>query len=232
MNSTLSARIRESGQQRGFSLLEVLVAVFVLAVGIVSIAGLQFTAKRSNFEAIQRATATQLAADVIERMRANVSQLMVYNNDGAGMVLSGDPAGTITPNCTTATCTPAQLAAYDLWEFHRALVGVTEQSGTDNVGGLTLPRVCIDGPAPSAAGEPTSGNYKISVVWRGLTSLPSMETELAPTDPKYTDCGYGGGVTDYDDPETGDVDVYRRALTVTTYIDVESAASAAPTAGL
>lgn len=224
MKATNSALTGARGKQRGFSLLEVLVAVFVLAVGIVSIAGLQFTAKRSNFEAIQRATATQLAADIIERMRSNVSQLMVYNNAGAGLVLSGSPAGTITPDCSGTTCTAAQLAAFDLWEFHRALVGVTEQSGGANVGGLALPRTCIDGPAPSPSGDATSGNYTISVVWRGLTSLPSPAA--------INTCGFGGGVTDYDDPETSDVDVYRRVLSVETYIDVESAASAAPAAGV
>jgi type IV pilus assembly protein PilV len=223
MHDSTSAQPRNPAKQQGFSLLEVLVAVFVLAVGIVSIAGLQFTAKRSNFEAIQRATATQLAADIVERMRANVSQLPVYNNNGAGTMLSGSPAGTIAPNCSAAACTAAELAAYDLWDFHRALVGVTEQSGGTNVGGLSLPRACIDGPAPSGAGNAVSGTYRVSIVWRGLTSLPSAAAVNA--------CGFGAGITDYDDPETGDADVYRRILAIETYIDVLSAASAAPAPG-
>jgi hypothetical protein len=86
-----------------------------------------------------------------------------------------------------------------------------------------LPRACIDGPAPSGAGNAVSGTYRVSIVWRGLTSLPSAAAVNA--------CGFGAGITDYDDPETGDADVYRRILAIETYIDVLSAASAAPAPG-
>jgi type IV pilus assembly protein PilV len=196
--------------QSGFSLMEVLVAVFVLAVGITGIAGLQFTAKRSNFEAIQRATAVMLATDLVERMRANSGQLLSYNASGNGTTLSGVPAATITPNCSTAVCTPAQLAAYDLWEFHRALVGVTEQSGGANVGGLSLPMACITGPVPLAGPASAPGDYTVTLAWRGLTQLP---------DPAgVSTCGQASG--NYNDPETGETDVYRRVLVLQTFLDI------------
>lgn len=48
-----------------------------------------------------------------------------------------------------------------------------------------------------------------------------------------TNCGYDPGViTQYDDPETGDQDIYRRVLVLTTFIDVETAAGAPPAPGV
>ena len=57
--------------QRGFTLIEVLVALFVLSVAILGIAGLQVTSKQTNFESVQRTNATFLAQELLERIRAN-----------------------------------------------------------------------------------------------------------------------------------------------------------------
>ena len=57
--------------QRGFSLVEVMVALFVLSIAMLGIAGLQITSKRANFEAVQRTTATLLAQEFLERIRSN-----------------------------------------------------------------------------------------------------------------------------------------------------------------
>lgn len=56
--------------QRGFSLLEVLIAVVVFAVGLLAIASLQGNLMRSGGEAKARTVATSLAEDRIERARA------------------------------------------------------------------------------------------------------------------------------------------------------------------
>ncbi len=213
MKQNFQIRSLVASSQAGFSLMEVMVAVFVLAVGIVSVAGLQFTSKRGNFEAIQRSTATQLANDMVERMRANSSMLMTYNGAGGGVTLTGTTI-TSPPDCVGASCTPQQLANFDLSEFERALAGIAEQSGGNNVGGLTLPMACITGPAPLPGPNPAPGNYTITVVWRGLSRMTSPAAVSA--------CGFDPGViTQYDDPDTGAQDVYRRVLVLTTFIDVQ-----------
>jgi len=185
-------------QQLGFSLLEVMVAVFVLSIGLLGVAGLQHTSKRSNFEAVQRSTATMLAEDIIERIRSNAGQLTVYTSNGAGRTLTGS---TMTAtNCATAACTNATVASYDLYEFEQALIGATEVAGTNNTGGLAFPTACITGPAV------VPGEVTVAIAWRGLTRLAN---------PTINTCGDATG--NYDDGAAANV--FRRVLVVTTFID-------------
>ena len=55
----------------GFSLVELLVAILVLAIGLVGLAALQIAGVRSNQIAYYRSIATQFAYDMADRMRAN-----------------------------------------------------------------------------------------------------------------------------------------------------------------
>lgn len=81
------------GTARGFSLIEVLIAVLVLSVGLLGLAGMQAASLRFNHNAYMRSQATFLAHDVIERMRANRTQALA----GAYAIGFGDAptAGTV-----------------------------------------------------------------------------------------------------------------------------------------
>lgn len=61
---------------RGFTLVEVLVALLVLSIGLLGLAGLQINGLRGNHSAYLRSQASVLAYDVIDRMRANRSAAM------------------------------------------------------------------------------------------------------------------------------------------------------------
>lgn len=80
---------RRGGYQAGFSLVEVLVAVFVLSVGMLGLAALQVAGLRSNESAQQRTDVTLAAYDVIDRLRADPRSLFT----GATLVQS-IPGGT------------------------------------------------------------------------------------------------------------------------------------------
>lgn len=187
---------------RGTTMMEVLVSVFVLSIGVLGVAGLQVTAKRSNFEATQRATAAALAQDIIERMRSNPAQLAIYTNAGAGRTIVGTTIPIV--DCTT-DCGPATLAQYDLYELEQAANGVTEQAAGGNVGGLTLPTTCINGP------DGGSGIYSVAIAWRGMTKLSNPATDL---------CGSSSGK--YNTVGGTEVDVYRRILVMPVFISETS----------
>jgi len=58
-------------KQTGFSLLEVLISIVVLAIGLLGLAALQTTSLKNNHSAQYRTTATVLSYDIIDRMRLN-----------------------------------------------------------------------------------------------------------------------------------------------------------------
>ena len=178
----------------GFSLLEVLIAMVVLSIGLLGIAGLQATSKRTSYEALQRTTAVMLTRDIIERMRTNPDQIAAYN----GTV----DTTTITHNdCSAATCTPVQLAAYDLFEWQQAILGASELSDTGvSTGGLVSPVGCI-----TVAAACTSCSVTVAIAWRGMTKL---------SDPSIDTCGNASG--NYDD--TAGDNVFRRVIAINSFI--------------
>lgn len=113
----------------GFTLIEVLIAMVILAVGLLGLAGLQATSLRNNQSAYNRSQATQLAYDIADRMRANVSA--ANNYVGTFMAPS---AATAQADCSTVstTCTPAKMAQNDLFQWNAA-VSTTLPSGAGTI---------------------------------------------------------------------------------------------------
>lgn len=69
------ARLR---RERGFSIIEVLIALLVLAIGLLGLAALQAQGLRFNHDAYVRTQATHLAYDIVDRMRANQANVAAY----------------------------------------------------------------------------------------------------------------------------------------------------------
>ncbi len=67
-----------ANRQRGFSMIEVLIALVVLAIGLLGLALLQTTNLRYTKSANQRTQAVNLAAELIDTVRANRSQAAAY----------------------------------------------------------------------------------------------------------------------------------------------------------
>jgi len=62
---------RHLASSAGFSLIEVLVALVVLAFGLLGVAAIQINALKTNHSAAQRSQATMLAYLMLDAMRAN-----------------------------------------------------------------------------------------------------------------------------------------------------------------
>ncbi|MCQ8127272.1 type IV pilus modification protein PilV [Methylomonas rivi] len=115
---------------KGFTLIEVLVAVIILAIGLLGLAGIQTVGLKNNQSAYTRSQATQLAYDIADRMRANVAGVTTYTT-------TDPPDAAETAACSTATgCTPAQMAETDLFQWNATLTDVLPGgSGTIAVAG-------------------------------------------------------------------------------------------------
>lgn len=206
-----------SRTQGGFTLLEVMIALLIFGVGVLSVAALQGVSKRANYEALQRTTASFLAMDMMERMRVNTGWPNKYTGGGVNTLLGTNPPRAAPANrCETPTladgCNASRLSEVDLWEWEQAIIGFLEE-GTDAdgnsvaTGGLVAPTACLDGPPGGG-----SGLYTVAIAWRGVTELEYRDT----TDD--LDCGVGSGLYDNADGET---DVLRRVLVVSAYIEAD-----------
>ncbi len=86
-----SARRR---RESGFSLIEVLIALLVLSIGLLGLAALQAQGLRFNHDALVRTHATNLAYDIVDRMRANRPNVAAYT--------APDPGGACNPLAANA----------------------------------------------------------------------------------------------------------------------------------
>lgn len=93
------------GAQGGFSLLEILVAVLVVSIGVLGVAGLQLTSLRNNTSAMFRTQASQAVYEIIDRVRANSGE--DYSHAYADTLPGAS-------NCDSSACTTAELRDFDL----------------------------------------------------------------------------------------------------------------------
>ena len=101
---------------KGFTLVEVLVSMVILAVGLLGIAGMQMKGLKTTGNANSITLDSYLAENLIERMRNNPQGV-----DGGGYNVS-PVNGTVPtdPNCLPS-CTSATLAQTDLYIWGQAL---------------------------------------------------------------------------------------------------------------
>ena len=121
-----------SKQNHGFTLIEVLVALLIFAIGMLGLAGLQLKAHQTTQFAHTRTNVTLNAGALIDRMRSNMAGVTagdyVYDHgvNGDYTVASACEVG------STVTCTPAERANADIKEWileMSSVVPLTDQSG-------------------------------------------------------------------------------------------------------
>ena len=141
---------------RGFTLVEAMVALVVLAVGMLGIAGLYVITLRSGGGAIYRMQAVNLATDMADRIRANRGANVAYNNAPADNNCYG--AGSVD-------CAPLLMAANDLLVWQNQVVATLPSgNGVVNV------------QPGAAATDPFI--YTITITWQGAG-------ETAVSQPSY-----------------------------------------------
>lgn len=111
-------------RQRGFTLVEILVAVVVLAIGLLGLAGLQATSLRFNSSAYLRSQATNLAYEMADRMRANRQAAMNGDYDPENFAPSPPACAAVVPAGT--------VAQQDIQAWRNALA-CTLPSGTGSI---------------------------------------------------------------------------------------------------
>jgi type IV pilus assembly protein PilV len=101
-------------RNRGFTLVETLVAMVVLSVGMLGMAALGLEGLRTSRAALLRTEAVTLTTDMADRIRANRV---------AGTAYAGAAAAVANLECEAggAGCKPVELAAHDLLTWRDAI---------------------------------------------------------------------------------------------------------------
>jgi len=143
------ARLRQSG----FSLIESLIAMLVVAVAALAMGALQLNSLRSTGGSLLRTIATQQAYDIADRARAN---LPAYR--------TGAYVGTGTNHaaCFSSGCTTAQQAAMDLYLWNQANASLLP-SGQGVVCVDSTPNDCT--PAAPACDGVVGANLAVKIWW-------------------------------------------------------------------
>jgi type IV pilus assembly protein PilV len=125
---------------RGFTLIEVLVALVIMSVGMLGIAGLYVHSMQAGRTSVLHHNAVTLAGDIADRIRANPTAVAAYTAGGANN------------NCIDGgiDCTTAEMAANDIFLW--------DQQAVDTLPSGTVTIVLNNGIVP-----PT---YQITVAWQ------------------------------------------------------------------
>jgi type IV pilus assembly protein PilV len=103
------ARDRQGFKERGFTLLEAMLALSILSIGLLATAAMQDMALRGNADANELALATSLATDMAERIRYNARNVTAYHN------IDTSNTGTRPPSTQTMA-----RGDYDQWQARMA----------------------------------------------------------------------------------------------------------------
>jgi type IV pilus assembly protein PilV len=151
-----------SRRQAGFSLVEVLVTMLIVAFGLLGLAALQMRLQTAEMESYQRAQALVLLSDMSERLAAN--------NSNAASYASTSALGTGDAQPTSCASLAAGSVARDQCEWSNELKGSAETKGGSSIGAMIGARGCVSQvQAPdSSSGVCLPGVYRVVVAWQGL----------------------------------------------------------------
>lgn len=140
----------------GFTLVEVLVALVILSIGLLSMATLMMTSLQSSQDAYLRSQASLLTYDIVERMRANYTEATTTD----AYVLTKGASASSNPDCKTSGCNSSAQAQQDLYDWRKSL--------TDSIPG-----------ADARIARANLNQYTVEIFWEesgqklGTSSAPS-----------------------------------------------------------
>ncbi|HEX20316.1 MAG TPA: type IV pilus modification protein PilV [Acidiferrobacteraceae bacterium] len=161
--NTKSIKMTHLKRNKGFSLLEVLIALGVLAIGLLGLAAMQTMGLKFNHESYQRTQATILLYGMVDRIRANPKG--DYTAAGAGFGYTATAPATSPANkCYVGTCTTSEIAVYDQGEWITSISSTLSQGQ----GSIAIPSTT------------NLNRYVIGIRWNqnGVQQTQSIEVEL------------------------------------------------------
>lgn len=144
--------------QHGFSMLEILITLVIIAVALLGTAGLQVYAMRMGKSGEFRTQAVFLASDIAERMEANKTAAVAGNY---AVALTNSPS-VASADCSAIPCDTASLAGWDISGWENAIIAVGLPQASWQI-------------TQTTAGNPST--YQIVINWTDRNSTKSGSGE-------------------------------------------------------
>lgn len=129
-------QIRSIHRQKGFNLIEALVAFLILSVGMLGIASLQLISLKAGQTAVLRTVAVVKAEEIMERIRNNPTVVASYDS---GTVGTGVDNGCNDYSGSVTECTAAQMVADDVYQWLDSLDKSLPNTGASGTVGIVNP---------------------------------------------------------------------------------------------
>ena len=146
----------------GLSLVECVIALLVLSLGILSVLGNQLMGARMAHESWQTSVATEMARDLVMRIQLNPARAAEYRLGASGAFAA--PVQPPSVDCGRTSCSTAELAYYELWQWLTALRGTARTAGNHHgdTPGIEFARFHF---APIACVDVRAGVVTVVVAW-------------------------------------------------------------------
>lgn len=154
-------------QERGFTLIEVMIALFILGVGLLGMSALMTKSVQANQSAYHRTVALYIAEDIADRLRAN------RGTDYTSTITPTNNSCVVTSAATTlpSGCTSAQMAQWDAYDVSD-ITASPPKSLLSILPGYKLGLVTIckddtpdDGTSPSSPACDGGTNTTVKIWW-------------------------------------------------------------------
>jgi type IV pilus assembly protein PilV len=157
----------------GFTMIEVLVTMFIILVGLLGLVKLMLQSQHAEMESYQRAQALILLQDMAGRINANRTVAGCYAISDAVAGTSYMGTGSVAlPSCSLGSVEAYTLANNDLLAWDNLLKGVSETAGSSRLGAMIGARGCV-------SFNSGSGVYLLSVAWQGMGNSAAPVSGLA-----------------------------------------------------
>lgn len=169
--------------QRGFTLLEVLIAIVIVSIGLLGVAAMQASTLKNAGSSKHRSAAITLTSDMADRLRANLEGVMNGNfatgtgynrprtalNDAA--YVSADPA------CRSSGCLPAAMVLDDLatWQ-ERLAASLPRGTGVVCIDSGSLGQATFNGTTITPQCDGLGTMFAIKVFWLDNRSESAPDT--------------------------------------------------------
>ncbi|HEB87670.1 MAG TPA: type IV pilus modification protein PilV [Gammaproteobacteria bacterium] len=132
---------------QGMTLIEVMIALVILSVGLLGLAGLQIHGLRGTSSSNSRVQAVFIISDMAERMHANPVAINT-NLSYAAVTLKANACGSAPTNCDTASCSSAQLATFDKVNICHSMAANLSPGAIMTIS-CDATALCVPSPVPS-----------------------------------------------------------------------------------